>query len=1105
MSVRKRIPSFLILVALFTLLISPVRAQDAFDSRYAFDGTLEDATSDWDLSFEGTPSWESRGDGHALALIGKTWAEVPQGQGQAILTDDSYYLSVEFNMVEEGIDESARVLFGNKTWSYDDPGFAFQLLNEKSAWQPAGMAYVNYNIGGGTTEIAGRFYGVTMGEWHTAWIHVDFASETVTFGLDGRSVSQSLRENINGGVFDPEPFYASLAENPVRFGAPQDDWTGDVTWEMFGTTTSDHVAKVMLDNLRIASPRPSGEPAIVNVDLAELTAHLSGAVPLDADRLEVLAAEVKANLSGLAFADVEPAVRSFVGAHNTHRGALYEPVDWGMRAYTDFDPESRTFVDVGLWMVREGLTTANAALAEGITFDDHAGFPGPVNAQAARVQGGSAMVNTSYVKDPYYNLGQQQRNEANELTSYVYRPTGFYAPAGEAVTITVPQALVDTGVHIRVGGHTMDHTIFPSTNRFPVLKVDYRVADVSFDVINPLGGGIYVLVPLDVDLGWVDIGVDGAVRSPYFSTLSANATDMVDWPAIRQRGAPLADFESEGYLFTVQSEDIIDLDDPRIVLDAWDEAIHIVHLLHGRPEPRSRGEAFMFDTRTSVEGSFPGGYPTTPGLWSERDGDVKSGSFSPFGLINQGIWEQDGGLSALFHEMSHHQIGYCLAGEIETWVNLPFAAVLNQVHDMPLDEAFRWSTYQAFDRTDAAIDWMVTANFRNGDPIGWDPTTDFEPAELPYQARGSAKYVDMADIFGGWEAVGKVSRTFYDEAVAAGISVTYATQVEVDRDRYLENASDVLGCNLASLFHFWGIQPSGETAADLASRPACAGADRRILTYLRAAPRTNEDIRAFHAAKTAVHENQLKYQVWDPLLETFGDEEGQAIRTVGTSLLQTYFGIEAGEAPSPAVPMVRDFTVGQQPSVAVTFSWTASVDPDSPDLDYTWRLKEAVTGVTLVSRSRVKDTSVTIPASELLDALGGVSAPGQTVSLTQEVVTSDAFSVVVGPAVGSSWVDGVASNRDVVSLPDRTQLQPVFPNPARDGATVAWKQARSGAVTLVVTDVLGRTVSTALEGEWRAAGAQQLRIDTGDWAAGTYLFRLVVGGESLSRLLTVIQ
>ncbi len=53
----------------------------------------------------------------------------------------------------------------------------------------------------------------------------------------------------------------------------------------------------------------------------------------------------------------------------------------------------------------------------------------------------------------------------------------------------------------------------------------------------------------------------------------------------------------------------------------------------------------------------------------------------------------------------------------------------------------------------AAIDWMVTVNFRNGNEMGKD-----NPQEFQYQPRGYAKYADLYKLFGK-----EIFYTFYSD------------------------------------------------------------------------------------------------------------------------------------------------------------------------------------------------------------------------------------------------------------------------------------------------------------------------------------------------------
>ncbi|MFO7607810.1 MAG: FlgD immunoglobulin-like domain containing protein, partial [Candidatus Krumholzibacteriia bacterium] len=83
------------------------------------------------------------------------------------------------------------------------------------------------------------------------------------------------------------------------------------------------------------------------------------------------------------------------------------------------------------------------------------------------------------------------------------------------------------------------------------------------------------------------------------------------------------------------------------------------------------------------------------------------------------------------------------------------------------------------------------------------------------------------------------------------------------------------------------------------------------------------------------------------------------------------------------------------------------------------------------------------------------------------------------------------------------------PNPLNPATVIAFTLPRDGAVRLQVFDLKGRVVRTLVDGP-RTAGRHQVRwdgLDQGGSAAasGTYLYRLVAGGEVSSRKLTLVR
>jgi len=77
------------------------------------------------------------------------------------------------------------------------------------------------------------------------------------------------------------------------------------------------------------------------------------------------------------------------------------------------------------------------------------------------------------------------------------------------------------------------------------------------------------------------------------------------------------------------------------------------------------------------------------------------------------------------------------------------------------------------------------------------------------------------------------------------------------------------------------------------------------------------------------------------------------------------------------------------------------------------------------------------------------------------------------------------------------ELSRVEPNPFGAAATVHFRLARPGHVTLTVHDVQGREVARPLDGE-RAAGDHAVRFEARGLPAGVYLVRLRAGGSTAS-------
>ena len=637
------------------------------NSRYLFENNLDDEASDYLLSLNGlqTESYVARENETAFHLQDRTWLEVPEQMHADMQLDESLSISVDFNFVNTGEDESIRVILSNKDWAYDVPGLKITAFNEKIEWQPDGIIFVQFNIGVGTREIATRFFELSMDEWHTATVDLDFASGTVAFGINGREVIKSLTESEGGEAVDPSQFISWMGQTPFRIGVHQSPEGEEPEWRNEydinnGNTTTSNLAEVYIDNLIIQSPKPDGDVAVVKSSLTAFTQHLNGSLPLSDADLEQQLINFRQNIDGTEFSEFASEAKAFADTHASVNGALYkiqERNNLDNVVYDDLSAVSRAYVDLGVWLQLAGLTSDNASSAEGLTYIEHSEWPGALANDAQRITGGTADIRASWVRDPGYLMGGMRQEPDSELAAHLYRPTGFYAPSGEVVSVKVDEALVNSGLHIRIGSHADNHMALTSTSRFPVLSTIFRIESTTTNIVSPFGGNIYILVPQDTDLGWTEIEVDGAVRAPFFSTREGYQTSEADWSIIRQYPGVFADFESDKFMITVPTAQIQNFDEPVRLLQRWDEIMDILQTLHGRPFERSRAEAYVLDASQLVIGSFPGGYPVTPGLYAEGDNGITDGYYTPFAALNEGSWEQDRGMLIMLHELGHHHYG----------------------------------------------------------------------------------------------------------------------------------------------------------------------------------------------------------------------------------------------------------------------------------------------------------------------------------------------------------------------------------------------------------------------------------------------------------------
>ena len=89
-------------------------------------------------------------------------------------------------------------------------------------------------------------------------------------------------------------------------------------------------------------------------------------------------------------------------------------------------------------------------------------------------------------------------------------------------------------------------------------------------------------------------------------------------------------------------------------------------------------------------------------------------------------------------------------------------------------------------------------------------------------------------------------------------------------------------------------------------------------------------------------------------------------------------------------------------------------------------------------------------------------------------------------------------------LPVAVELLGNYPNPFNPETTIRYALPQAGKVRLAVYDLLGHEVAVLVDGS-RSAGHHTVRFDGDDLPSGSYVYRLQVGEEVVSRTMTLVK
>ena len=467
-----------------------------------------------------------------------------------------------------------------------------------------------------------------------------------------------------------------------------------------------------------------------------------------------------------ASATLERAVRCLPPGNQvlaTPLRALFDPAESDVRWPTENDPVGTDDVAARLaatlYVIEHDRTPAESVRAHPSAAD----FPGAVPVNAPRIA----------------------RRLTIDTAVPRWHSTGLYAGPGELVTVRVPTAAAESGaLQVRVGAHTDVIWRRAEWTRMPEISRRFPVSSPTTRVANAFGGLIYIEVSSDVDIGKVDVVIEGAVAAPLFVL---GETDPAAWRAeIRHAPAPWAEIAGRNMIVTTDAREVRELDDPTAVATTWDTVLDLIAELAAWSSPRASPERFVVDREISV-GYMHAGYPLMAHL------DVQANLVDAAHLRIEGNW-------GMFHEVGHNHQNYdwTFNGTTEVTVNLFTLYVYESlIGILPTSDPWPGS-----DRSRAEL--MALYNFNNPDFEQWK--------REPFLAL--IMYAQLQEKF-GWEA--------FQQVFAEYLHLPDADRPKSDddkRDQWLVRFSRTVGRNLGPFFEAWGVPTSQAARDEVADLPA---------------------------------------------------------------------------------------------------------------------------------------------------------------------------------------------------------------------------------------------------------------------------------------------
>lgn len=410
-----------------------------------------------------------------------------------------------------------------------------------------------------------------------------------------------------------------------------------------------------------------------------------------------------------------------------------------------------------------GMETRVLKLASGdsvAAHPAHEAFPGKVAADVSR-GGGEVKVN---------------------VATPGWTSTGWYAVAGDTISITIPAAMADKGYAVRIGCHSDTLYHLDKWERAPDITRSVPLATAVTRTASAFGGLIYIVVPDRAAVaGVVDFAVriENAVAAPLFVL---GQDDDARWNTeLKKRPAPWAELACDKMIVTCPSEVARTITTPTLLMNFWKKVVEAQDDICNQTAERRRPERIVADVQISA-GYMHSGYP----IMIPTSASLEMVTFNRLKFPGWGFYHEIG--------HNHQRPDFTFEGTGEVTNNV---VGMYCYHEVLKKDWLIGHTAITEDQRRKHIDTIRDAKDK------WSLWKS-----NPFLALTT--YIQLVQAF-GWESWRAYLHSFSDESFGPKPG-----NDEERRDQFLVRYSKITRKNLGPFFDFWGIPVSDSAKREVA-------------------------------------------------------------------------------------------------------------------------------------------------------------------------------------------------------------------------------------------------------------------------------------------------